>query len=243
MSKSTTRSTMGRQGRHKKYKTKEERKDAERRRRREWYDRNRTQESAKALLHYHANRSVRARVSAKHSLDDSQSTPLMEPMRSPDAAKQKRDNPALHRFMLSMCSKARDTLKSWTDSADVSADCAAAHAILINFTEPHPRQWGHYLFSEYILFLTTADPETRANLDEMLDVGRCLQERVDVLCNRSFDEDPSGCEGVWEASRTLRCDVGRAVDIVEELELLGRDGGCKSLLSSFREGTLNFQVY
>ncbi|TDL16427.1 hypothetical protein BD410DRAFT_808108 [Rickenella mellea] len=230
--------------RPRKYKTQKEQVEAARRRRREWYYRNRSKESAKSLARYHRLSSINFEPQVQ-----SPSTHVQSPIDEEELDEQPQVHPnsdtpiAVHMLLdtRAMLTAAQDAMRTWHIAGeDIGREISEAQRIFDLWTCGLLRAWGSSIYLSIELDTDALQAETE--LQPYLTLGKELQDRFEVISPQSFIGDPSGSAGTWNAAQFLRRQIARAVDTVEEFCLILRDGGVASLRRSYMDHSLNFQL-
>ncbi|TDL14103.1 hypothetical protein BD410DRAFT_809992 [Rickenella mellea] len=207
--------------RPRKYKTEKEQREAARKRRREWYHRNKDKESAKALTRYHRIHNVdfkpKVQSSKPHissAVHDKQYEEQQPVLANSDMF------PTFKRLNTrAMLNAAEEALRTWHHNGlNINDEISNAQHILDMWTSGSLFTWGSalYLTTE----LSTDATRTETELQPYLKLGQDLQERFETISRRSFTCDPSGVVGTWDAAQFVQRQIARAVDNVPEATIV-----------------------
>ncbi|TDL14502.1 hypothetical protein BD410DRAFT_845962 [Rickenella mellea] len=173
--------------RPRKYKTEKEQLEAARKRQREWYHRNKHEESAKALSRYHHihhNGDFKPKVQSPKPhmslpVHEEQYNECQEVLANSDML------PTFGRLNTRVLNAAEETLRTWHDTgSNINDVISKAQHVFDAWTSGSLRAWGAalYLTTE----LNTDATRTEDELQPYLTLGKDLQDRFEAISRQSF---------------------------------------------------------
>ncbi|TDL16104.1 hypothetical protein BD410DRAFT_808356 [Rickenella mellea] len=230
--------------RPRRHKTEKEQINAARKRRREWYHRNRRKESAKALERYYHNKTISHQPQTQPRRARSSSPHVDAPAHASATAFANSPLISLRIVRLNTqerLTSAQKAMHTWRNGeTNVRHKISNMQHVIELWTSGSLRAWGNALYLNVQHDTDAALAESK--LEPHVTFGQRLQDCFEEVSRRSFQDDPSGSSGIWGAAQLVSREIARAVDIVEEFCLILRDGGITSLQNSFAEQSLNFQI-
>ncbi|TDL14500.1 hypothetical protein BD410DRAFT_809684 [Rickenella mellea] len=240
--------------RPRKYKSEKEQVEAARKRRRDWYDRNRRRESAKSLARYHHLSSIdfepKSSLPRTHIPSDREPSPIHEEQLNKRPQGHANSDDTLNfssthtqLYTQAMLAAAQDAMRTWHLAAgNINHEISEAQRIFDLWTCGLLHAWGSAVYCMIELNANSDLTRAKTELQPYLNLGIDLQDRFEIISRQSFIDDPSGSAGTWNTAQFLRRQITRAVDIMEEFCLILRDGGISSLRHSYADHSLNFQL-
>ncbi|TDL13156.1 hypothetical protein BD410DRAFT_847275 [Rickenella mellea] len=134
----------------------------------------------------------------------------------------------------------RKILDAWPSHQAVHQLCSYAGKVLDGWVGGDCSQWGRALYDR--LRSSPRVEEVICLVESVSELTARLREKIQDISTRAFQIDPSGRDGPWKQTQLVLLGVSHAANIVDELLLIGKDGGIPSLEESFRGGLLEFQL-
>ncbi|TDL18307.1 hypothetical protein BD410DRAFT_806624 [Rickenella mellea] len=230
--------------RPRKHKTEKEQINAARKRRREWYHRNRRMESAKSLERYYHNKAINHHPQTQLRRAQRPSPDVDAPVHASASALANSPLISLQIVRLNTqerLTSAQKAMHTWrNDKMKIRHKTSNMQHIVELWTSGSLQAWGNALYLNVQHDTNAALAESK--LEPHVTFGQHLQDCFEDVSRRSFQDDPSGSLGIWGAAQLVRREIARAVDVVEEFCLILRDGGITSLRDSYTGQSLNFQI-